>query len=61
MDLHSVIPEANFNEEKQTLLVAYCATAERPRPSYSERKQCLPGCESAQLLCAVLKTKHGTN
>lgn len=37
MNLHCVIPRANFNEEKQTLLVAYCALVGRPIPAYFER------------------------
>lgn len=32
MNLHCVIPKANFNEEKQTLLLAYCALVGRPFP-----------------------------
>lgn len=34
MNLHCLIPRANFNEEKQTLLVAYCALVGRPIPAY---------------------------
>lgn len=32
MNLYCVIPKANFNEEKQTLFVAYCALLGRPLP-----------------------------
>lgn len=34
MNLHCVIPKANFDEEKQTLLLAYCALVGRPFPTH---------------------------
>lgn len=43
MNFYSIAPEANFNEEKQTLLVAYCAAAERPLLPSSART--VSGCE----------------
>lgn len=51
MNLHCVIPKANFNEEKQTLLVAYCALVCRPIPIFFKQSS---GYELSKRFCAFL-------
>lgn len=61
MNLHSMIPKANFNEEKQTLLVAYCATVERPLLTYSEENSVCLGINYPNFVESLLKTDMARN
>lgn len=63
MNLHCVIPEANFNDEKQMLLVAYCAPVGRPISNVLRAlKTNLPAREFSKLLCCLFsKDRHGIN
>ncbi len=56
MNLHCVIPKANFNEEKQTLLVAYCALVGRPVTTYFEQKTVCLRMNYSNIFVSFLKT-----
>lgn len=56
MNLHSAVPRANFNEEKQTAAPSCCAAVERPRLSYWQRRPA--GWELSQLLALMCSQTH---
>lgn len=61
MNLDRVIPKANFNEEKQKLLFAYCALVGRPFATYFEQKSVCLGMNYPNFFVAFSKDGHGPN
>lgn len=58
MNLCSIVPKANFNEEKQMLLVAYRASAERPS-FHRLSEQFLAANNFSSLVAALFEARHG--